>query len=65
MKRNKIRGIVKSIVWELTVFVISTVLFSFFMSVSQSIYLNLVLAIIKGIGLYFYLRLWKRSKWYK
>ena len=55
------RLLLKSLIWELISFVVTVVLvFSWFGMSLNSFYFSIVLTTLKIIGLYYYLKRWKK-----
>lgn len=60
---TKKRSIVKAFIWEFISFIGITIIFSIFVGMKTSFYLNLGLTIIKATGLAFYNHYWNKIKW--
>lgn len=60
------RTLIKAIGWEVIAFFIVVFFYwLWFGSFMQSLLSSIIITIIKSIGLFFYLKIWKRTKWLK
>lgn len=60
------RLIIKSVGWELVAFVFAVIFYwLWFGSFTGSLFAGVIFTVIKSIGLFFYLKAWKKTKWLK